>query len=296
MKPRSLATGIPSFLEYLRAERNASPHTIAAYESDLGQFTVYVESGARVSVLADVDHLIVRSYLATLHARGLSKSSSARKLAAIRTYFRYMCREGWIARNPATVLVSPKQERRVPVRLDEAQASQFVTPTGPRRSDSMARAVLELLYATGIRCAELVGLDLDEVDLDGRLLRVLGKGRKERVVPFGQQARAALHDYLQVRGAAVRTGALFVNQRGTRLTDRSVRRLVRRRLLQVALSQKVTPHTLRHAFATHLLERGADLRAIQELLGHVSLSTTQRYTHVNARQLLEMYKKSHPRA
>jgi integrase/recombinase XerC len=160
-----------------------------------------------------------------------------------------------------------------------------------------ARAILELLYATGIRCSELVGLDVSEVDLDGRLLRVLGKGRKERVVPFGTPARAALEAYLDKRSEQhPRIDALFLNTRGGRLTDRSVRNIVAARVRAVALARRVSPHSLRHSFATHLLERGADLRAIQELLGHTSLSTTQRYTHVNARQLLEIYRRSHPRA
>jgi integrase/recombinase XerC len=287
-----------AFLKHLETERNASPHTVRSYGSDLASFSAYVEQSiGRNAGFSGIDHLLIRSYLARLHHAGLSKSSAARKLATIRSLFRYLCREGVVARNPARALLSPRVERRLPAYVEAADVAQFVeidtdTPIGLR-----ARAILELLYGTGIRCAELVALDLREVDLNGRLVRVLGKGRKERLVPFGTAARDAIQAYL---GHWVKqrlgTNALFVNGKGGRLTDRSVRRLVANRVRAVALAQKVSPHTLRHAFATHLLERGADLRAIQELLGHASLSTTQKYTHVTARQLLEIYKKSHPRA
>jgi integrase/recombinase XerC len=244
-----------------------------------------------------VDVLLLRAFLARLHREGLKKSSAARKLASLRTFFRYLCREGILAANPARALVSPRLERRIPAHLDEADVARLVAVEGDRDADVRARAILELLYATGIRCAELVGLDLPEVDLEARFVRVLGKGQKERLVPFGAPAEKALRAYLPVRAACrPRTDALFVNARGGRLTDRSVRYIVQRRVLQAAVSQRISPHGLRHSFATHLLERGADLRSIQELLGHARLSTTQKYTHLDARHILEIYSKTHPRA
>jgi len=244
-----------------------------------------------------VDVLLLRAFLARLHRDGLKKSSAARKLASLRTFFRYLCREGILAANPARALVSPRLERRIPAHLDEADVARLVAVDGDRDADVRARAILELLYATGIRCAELVGLDLPEVDLEARFVRVLGKGQKERLVPFGTPAEKALRAYLPVRaGCRPRTDALFVNARGGRLTDRSVRAIVQRRVVQAAVAQRISPHGLRHSFATHLLERGADLRSIQELLGHARLSTTQRYTHLDVRHILEIYSKTHPRA
>jgi integrase/recombinase XerC len=287
-----------SFLRHLEAERNASPHTLRAYAADLGQFEAYAAAElGRSPAPRDVDHLLIRSFLAYLHRAGLRKVSAARKLAALRTFFRYLCREGVLARNPARALLSPRGERRLPPRMDEALVSRLVEIEGRRDPDIRGRAVLELLYATGIRCSELVGLDLPEVDLGSRTLRVLGKGRKERIVPFGKAAAGALQQYLAIRAkVGAPTDAVFLGPGGRRLTDRAVREIVRRRVRELALVHKVTPHTLRHAFATHLLERGADLRAIQELLGHASLSTTQRYTHVSTRQMLEAYRRAHPRA
>lgn len=289
---------VQAFLRHLGAERNASAHTLKAYGKDLEQFRSYAEGAfGRELRPEEVDHLLIRSFLASLHHAGLRKTSSARKLAALRTYFRFLCREGIVERNPARVLLSPRTEKRVPAHLDEADAARLVEVSGGRDTDVRARAILELLYATGIRCAEMVGLDVAEVDLPGRMLRVLGKGRKERVVPFGGSALRALQAWIGVRARLrPRSDALFVNRKGERVSDRSVRSLVSRRVREVALTQRVSPHTLRHSFATHLLERGADLRSIQELLGHASLSTTQRYTHVNTRQILEIYRKTHPRA
>jgi integrase/recombinase XerC len=194
-------------------------------------------------------------------------------------------------------LLSPRLERRIPAHLDEADVGRLLAVAGDRDADVRARAILELLYATGIRCAELVGLDLPEVDLEARFVRVLGKGQKERLVPFGAPAEKALRAYLPVRASCrPRTDALLVNARGGRLTDRSVRSIVQRRVVQAAVAQRISPHGLRHSFATHLLERGADLRSIQELLGHARLSTTQKYTHLDARHILEIYSKTHPRA
>lgn len=289
---------IAGFLRYLDRERNSSPHTIRAYAADLEQFQAHLalELG-RDGTLADVDHLIIRAFLARLHREGLKKVSAARKLATLRTFFRYLCREGILERNPARALLSPRTERKIPTHLEESEVAALIEVPGDTDSARRARAILEVLYATGIRCSELVGLDLGDVDLAARTVRVLGKGSKERIVPFGQPALAALSSYLACRGnARPKSQALLVNARGGRLTDRWVRHIVTHRVKQVAMARRLSPHSLRHSFATHLLERGADLRSIQELLGHSSLSTTQRYTHVNAKHILDIYKKTHPRA
>ncbi len=287
-----------AFLRHLERERNASPNTIRAYGEDLAQFTEHLRRAlGREPRPEDADHLAIRGFLAELHRRGLAKSSSARKLAGIRTFFRYLCREGRLDTNPARVLATPRQDRRIPAVLDETQVLALLDMPGQGREAVRGRAILELLYATGIRCAELVSLDAGEVDLEARMVRVVGKGRKERVVLFGHRAQEALRAWLAERvRLRPRNDALFLNARGGRLTDRSVRALVARRVEQAALQRRCSPHTLRHSFATHLLTRGADLRAIQELLGHASLSTTQRYTHVDTRHLVEVYKKTHPRA
>jgi integrase/recombinase XerC len=270
---------------------------VRAYTDDLRQFAAHLEedTGRKVA-LAEIDHLSIRAFLASLHRAGLRKSSAARKLASLRTFFRFLCREGVLAANPARTLLSPRLEKRVPTHLEETEIEAFLDVPGRTLGALRARTILELLYGTGIRCAELVGLDLGDVDLTERTARVLGKGRKERIVPFGAKAEAALQAYLPLRSAVSRDRALLISLRGTRLSTRYVRYIISKRVLEVALTQKVHPHVLRHSFATHLLERGADLRAIQELLGHASLSTTQRYTHVNAKYILDIYKKSHPRA
>lgn len=287
-----------AFLRHLERERNASPHTLRAYGEDLERFSEYLRRElGRPAKPGDVDHLLVRGFLAELHARGLRKSSTARTLAGLRSFFRYLCREGRLAANPARAIQTPRQEKRIPAVLDEAQAASLLDLPGDGTAALRGRAILELLYGTGIRCAEAVALDVHEVDMGARMVRVLGKGRKERIVLFGRRAEAALVAWLAARETLrPRTDALFLNARGGRLSGRSVRTLVATRVRQVALARRCSPHTLRHSFATHLLMRGADLRAIQELLGHASLSTTQRYTHVDTRHILEVYKKAHPRA
>ena len=293
-----MSAAIDRFVRHLDRERNASAHTIRAYGEDVAQFAAFLRDQAgREPRPQDADHLTVRGFLASLHAGGMRRVSAARKLASLRTFFRYLCREGILDRNPAAAILSPRLERRIPSHLEEGEAAALLDVPGADDASLRARALLELLYATGIRCAEVVGLDLPEVDLDARMVRVLGKGRKERVVPFGSRAKDAVLAYLPARARAVpRSEALFVNRRGGRLTDRSVRSILARRVRQVALVKRISPHALRHSFATHLLGRGADLRTIQELLGHASLSTTQRYTHIDTRHLLEIYSKSHPRA
>jgi integrase/recombinase XerC len=289
---------IAAFVRHLDRERNASTHTRRAYRKDLEQLLAHArELLGREPSPQDVDHLVIRSFLARLHERGLKKVSAARKLAAVRTFFRFLCREGVLDKNPARALLSPRTERRIPVHLDETEIAAFLDVPGDGLAPARARAILEIFYATGIRCGELVGLDLEDVDRAARMVRVLGKGRKERVVPFGQPAAKALDGYLLERAQThPRSDALFVNKRGGRLTDRFVRYIVADRVRDLAGRRRISPHALRHSFATHLLERGADLRSIQELLGHASLSTTQRYTHVNARYILDVYKKTHPRA
>ncbi len=292
-----MKAALGSFLKHLDRERNASPHTIRAYGDDISQFIEHLrrEVGHEPRP-RDVDTLLIRGFLAELHRAGLRKTSTARKLASLRTFFRFLCREGVLESNPARVLLSPRLEKRVPVHLQEGQLEALLDVPGHTLAALRTRAILELLYGTGIRCAELVGLDLEDLDLEERVVRVLGKGRKERVVPFGRPARAAVEAYLEERRKVGRTQAFLVNARGSRLSDRSVRMTVARRVRQVALDRRISPHKLRHSFATHLLARGADLRAIQELLGHSSLSTTQRYTHVDLGRIIDIYKNAHPRA
>lgn len=263
----------------------------------------YFEREARTLLAREVDALAVRSFLAHLQKQGLTKTSIGRHLSALRTFFVFLKREGRVDSNPAKAVASPRTSRSLPRTLSVPEASAVVeapdrdAPLGTRDA-----ALLELLYATGLRVSELVGLSLADVDLSSRQIRTIGKGRKERVVPFGEKAADALRAYLPVRTdlrarkAAEVKEPLFVNARGDRLTDRSVRRILDRALLLAEVSRHASPHALRHSFATHLLSAGADLRSIQELLGHASLSTTQKYTHLDAERLIEVYRKSHPKA
>jgi integrase/recombinase XerC len=313
---------LKAFLEHLRLNENASAHTVRAYESDLSQYVVFLGShlGRRVSELgaADLDHLNARAFLADRNKRGNSKASAARKLSAIRAFGRYLRREGVLEGDPAALVGTPKREQRIPSHLAVDEMSKLLD--APDISHPLGRrdkAILELFYASGLRLSELVGLDLEDVNLSGRVVRVLGKGRKERIVPFNLAAARALRAWLSDRegvGAGsdqgqtrVRPGSdpgrrrrqrepLFLNYQGGRLSTRSVDKLVRRYVAACSTRYGISPHALRHSFATHLLEAGADLRAIQELLGHARLSTTQRYTHVNAAQLIDTYRKAHPKA
>ncbi len=323
-----MKAALDEFLEHLRLNENASLHTIRAYESDLSQFLEFLagrlERRRADLTPAEFDHLHIREFLGDLHTRGNSRASAARKLAAIRTFGRYMRREGVLDGDPAALVGTPKREQRLPAHLGEAEMTKLLEmPDTSRPLGRRDRAILELFYASGLRLSELVGLDLDDVNLNGRMVRVLGKGRKERLVPFNRSTEAALRGWLQDlhtfdehnvpsrehklpaggQTSRIRRGLsprrrqpLFVNYRGGRLSTRSVDRLVRKYVAACSTRFGISPHALRHSFATHLLERGADLRAIQELLGHARLSTTQRYTHVNAAQLLEGYKKAHPKA
>jgi len=288
---------ITQFLTFLATERNSPPNTVAAYASDLDQFRRFVsrEVGEEGTV-HDVDHLLIRRYLALLH-KECGKSSMGRKLAAIRALYRHLLRIGTVAKNPAELIATPKRDKKVPFHLSIDEVTALVE--APREETVLSlrdRAILETLYSCGIRVSELTGLDVGDVDLDGGLIRVLGKGGKERIVPIGRQARHAVTAYLAARNNPPHGAPFLVNARGGRLTRRSVARIVDRYILKIAAMKKISPHTLRHTFATHLLEGGADLRAIQELLGHASLSTTQKYTHVSIDRLMEVYDKAHPKA
>jgi len=291
-----MKAAIEQFCSYLESERNVSAHTLAAYQSDLSQFAAFLSSQKGVSTPEQVDHLTLRHYLAQLH-KGHAKSSVGRKLSAIRALFRFLVREGRLAKNPAELVATPKKEKRLPFHLNIDQVTALMgAPPVSGELASRDRAVLEILYSCGIRVSELTGMNVGDLDLQGGLARVLGKGGKERLVPVGSCARQAAAAYLEQRGGPAPDAPLILNARGGRLTRRSVGRMVDAHMLLIATMRKVSPHTLRHTFATHLLEGGADLRAIQELLGHASLSTTQKYTHVSIDRLMEVYDKAHPKA
>ena len=341
---------LKDFLAFLRLNRNASAHTVRAYESDVSQFLSHVAraSGKKRIELqpSDLDRAAIRGFLGGLHELGQSRATAARKLSAARTFLRYLRREGIIDNDPGLLIRTPKREVRMPSHLSESEMADLIAAPLDGPLGRRDRAILELFYASGLRLSELVGLDLDDANLSARMVRVWGKGGKPRLVPFNSSAASAIRAYLKdrellVRGASAAPGRegpakagrhgrddprgarlppslklrrtavalaeagqadarrrapLFVNYRGTRLTVRSVDRLVRRYVAATSTRVGISPHALRHSFATHLLERGADLRAIQELLGHARLSTTQRYTHLNAAQLLETYRKAHPKA
>jgi integrase/recombinase XerC len=317
------------FLQHLELNRNVSVHTVRAYRSDLTQFLEHAASALGIKVLslepAALDRAAIRSFLTTLHATGQSRATAARKLAAMRTFLRYLRREELIEDDPSALIPTPKREVRMPTHLSEEEMGRLLdAPSEDSPLGRRDRAILELFYASGLRRSELAALDLDDVSLSARMVRVLGKGGKQRLVPFNTTAASTIRAYLKDRellvrsevarddatrregrssdgrakkvARAARRQAVFVNYRGRRLTVRSIDRLVQHHMAAWTTRLGVSPHSLRHSFATHLLQRGADLRAIQELLGHARLSTTQRYTHVNAAQLLEVYRKSHPRA
>lgn len=307
---------LKAFLAYLKLNRHVSPHTVRAYESDVTQYLAWVASqtGKKMSQLEpnDLDMTSVRGHIADLNRAGKARSSVARKLSGLRTFVRYLRREEIIEHDPTAMAVAPKRDQTIPTHLSEPEIERLIE--SPNTGDPLGRrdrAILELFYASGLRLSELVAIDLEDVNLSGRMVRVMGKGGKERLVPFNQSALSAIKAWMKDRAAILggrEPGAgsrkksrvvqdpLFINYRGSRLTGRSVDRLLRRYVAQCSTRMGISPHALRHSFATHLLQRGADLRAIQELLGHARLSTTQRYTHVNAAQLIDVYRKSHPRA
>lgn len=317
-----------SFLEYLRLNRGASPHTVSAYGSDLDQFLSYLvlHTGKTRQALAPGDCTLgaIRGFLAELYRERLARKSAARKLAAVRAFARYLRREGLIEGDPGGLVATPKVEQKLPHHLEvDEMVTLLDTPDTSSPLGLRDKAMLELLYASGLRLSELVGLNMEDVNVGSRMVRVLGKGGKERLVPFNNTAADALRAYFRVRPLleqealkqregppksvspwtsqterrrTAASGPLFLNFRGARLTGRSVHRHLRRYVAQCRVRYGVSPHAIRHSFATHLLENGADLRAIQELLGHVRLSTTQRYTHVSPAHLIDVYRKAHPRA
>ena len=302
---------IEQFLEHLRYERNVSAHTLRNYASDLEQFVDHIapadpKSGARkFPELKNVDHLTIREWLAELHSAQKKKASIARKLAALRTFFQFLVREGLLESNPAKLVSTPRQEKKLPKHLSIEEAIKFIeTPDIKTDLGKRDRAMLELMYATGVRVAELTTLNLADIDFRNQLVRVTGKRRKQRIVPFGDPAASAIRDYLKVRDKFLLNSpiserddeALFLNYQGTRITTRSVGRMVEKYIKICAGVHRISPHALRHSFATHLLDSGADLRDIQELLGHARLSTTQVYTHVSMEKLIEVYDKAHPKA
>jgi integrase/recombinase XerC len=329
---------IQKYIEYMRSVRNSSPHTLVNYGHDLEQFLAFLTPpGTETPKLGLITHHMIREFVAHLHDTGLEKSSIARKLAALRSFFKYCVREGRLNENPARLVATPKLPKRVPAVLSAEEMNGFLNQLsgsgnpeqhgeprtkrprpGKTAGDAVSRvqedelllprdrAILELLYAAGLRVSELTGLNLADMDQKDQMLRVRGKGNKERIVPYGAKAAQALKTYWPVRDSllescegAGRGGSLeavFLNYRGQRLTQRSVGRIVKKYVKLVNVNWDLHPHSMRHAFATHLLADGADLRAIQELLGHQSLSTTQKYTHASIRQLMDIYDKSHPHA
>ena len=334
----SLKDVFKAFVEHLALNRHLSVHSVRAYTSDVEQYlaTTAAAKMAKVSALRprDLDADSVRGFVIDLNRAKHARTSVARKLSAVRAFLRYLTREGWLQRDPSRAAVAPRLDRTVPVHLSETEMQRLLeTPDTSTPLGRRDRAMLEVFYASGLRLSELVGLDLEDVHLSARMVRVMGKGGKERLLPFNRAAEAAIRRWLPdrgvlrerdsavsrrtaarglIRGGAGRLGEaratgrgsesragrepVFVNARGSRLTGRSVHRLVHKYVLQCSERTGISPHALRHSFATHLLERGADLRAIQELLGHAQLTTTERYTHVNAAQLIDVYKKAHPRA
>jgi integrase/recombinase XerC len=288
---------IRRFEKHLSVERNLSPHTRRAYRQDLEGFSVFLAEVSGEKDIRHVDKLLLRRYLAQLH-RSCRKSTIARKLAALRTFFRFLVREGVLSVNPGELVATPRQEKYLPKTLSVDEAYNLMEPPSDR-GDLLAlrdRAIVETLYSSGVRVGELTGLNVGSVDFEQGLVRVLGKGSKERIVPIGVKAREALGRYLDERGPLALGDPLFLNHRGGRLTPRSVERNLKVRLLQAGILKDATPHALRHSFATHLLDGGADLRSIQELLGHASLSTTQKYTQVSVDHLMSVYDKAHPRS
>ncbi len=299
---------IERYANYLQYERNASEHTIRNYRSDLLQFRDYLANGSGTKVnIASVDALRIRGFLSSLYEKREKKSSIARKLSAVRAFFKFLKREGVLAENPSVTISTPKLDKTLPRIMTEEEMNGFLNRVGEvtlsgdpvMRRD---RAILETLYASGLRVSELVGLNLGSVNFGDGMLLVRGKGRKERIVPFGSKAKQAIDEYLPTRERILKEKkksgqqALFVNLWGERLTSRSVDRLVKKYVRLYGPAGKVSPHSFRHAFASHLLTEGADLRAIQEMLGHSSLGTTQKYTQVSIKQLIDVYDRTHPKA
>ena len=285
---------IDKFLTYLEVERHVSGHTIRGYHGDLKLFKGFLGD----EQVEKIDHIFLRRYLAYLKEKGHARKSIARRLACLRSFFKFLLREGYIKTNPISGLVTPKLDRRLPLTMDVHEVTKLIEYPGNDLQGLRDRAIMETLYSTGIRVSEIVGLDIEDVDFIGGVLKVLGKGKKERIVPIGDKALRALREYLDKRAGWMegRSKPVFLNKSDKRLTDRSVRRILDKYIMLTGLKEGISPHTLRHSFATHLLDKGADLRSVQELLGHMNLSTTQIYTHVTTDRLKSVYDKAHPRA
>lgn len=288
---------VEDFLNYLRAEKSASLHTIKNYAVDLREFSHSVAEKKP----NDINAMDIRGFLADLKSHSYTKSSMSRKLACLRSFFKFLSRENILENNPVAGIQTPKREKRLPIFLNCDEVTHLLdAPNKGNWEEKRDKAILETLYSSGLRVSELVGLNHEDVDFFGGLLRVRGKGKKERIVPVGRVAMDAIKDYLsQTKTKNNDAGfkkPLFMNRLGGRLTDRSIRRMILKYARRIALNKDVSPHTLRHSFATHLLDRGADLRSVQELLGHENLSTTQIYTHVTTRRMKEAYESAHPRA
>ena len=301
---------IHQFIHYLSAEKNASPHTCRCYRKDLEGFEGFLKSSGMVLApsgkveLGKVDRIAIRKYLSFLHRKN-RKSSIARKISTLRSFFKYLVREQMIPSNPAKSVSTPKVEKTLPTTLTVDEAFRLMespkhlpdkSSAGSKEKDLRDRAILELLYSSGLRVSELVGLNSNQLDLDLGIVRVMGKGRKERIVPVGVKAIEALKAYMEGRGIVEGEDPLVINSWGGRLTARSIGRLIKKYSRHSGIFRKVSPHSLRHTFATHLLDAGADIREIQEMLGHASLSTTQRYIHLSLGKLMEVYDKAHPRS
>jgi tyrosine recombinase XerC len=290
MDTESLAEKIPDFINYIRKEKNYSEHTIRAYQKDIEVFVEFLNDDN----ITQIDSNVVSYYIAFLLKYGFDKTTVARKLSSLKSFFKTLKKMGMISENPADVIRTPKKKKHLPGFLTYEQIEESLKIEDPRDS-----AIMEVLYSCGLRASELTGLNIDDVDTHQEEIRVMGKGGKERILPLGRRAREAVLKYLRNRKRQEGGGAkapLFLNYRGRRLTTRSLQRIVRKHLLKVARASGTNPHILRHSFATHLLERGADLRAVQELLGHASLSTVQIYTHLTTKRLKDIYSKAHPRA
>ena len=286
---------IQKFVTYLKIEKNASPYTLTNYQIDLREFNGSIKE----KPLENITHVDVRLFLARMKEKKFSKRSVARKMACLRSFFKFLCREGYIKASPAAGLQTPKLEKKLPLFLDTGQVVKLVESPDPSDVYGLRdRAILETLYSSGIRVSELVGLNRENVDFISGVLKVYGKGKKERLAPIGDRALRAMRNYLEKLGTSSikEKKAVFLNKSKRRMTDRAVRRVVEKYIRKTSLNEKISPHSLRHSFATHLLDRGADLRSVQELLGHANLSTTQIYTHVTPERLKSIYDKVHPRA
>ncbi len=282
---------IEKFLRYLEIERNASTHTIKNYKTDLHEFGIFLKDAP----VESVDYLTIRRFLAHLKERNLASRSTARKLSSLRSFFRFLVKDGYLKVNPTDAVASPKQEKTLPKFLSETDVVSLIeAPDEATVRGLRDRAMLETLYSTGMRISELVGLREDDVDFIGGTVKVYGKGKKERLLPIGDRALKAIRNYLQKRNAVSR--AIFLNKNKKTLGARGFRKILDKYVRQASLKEHISPHTLRHSFATHLLNRGADLRSVQELLGHANLSTTQIYTHLTTEKLKSVYEKAHPRA